>query len=1065
MNNNINENPDKISEIESGGVELASLVWTYFSKDNFKEILKEDFKLIKRLKRWLEWLKNWSKNKVKDIIDWEEVEYKKEETSKLEKIIKEKEKKYNEKKDELKKWIDLYIRWKLWEDFENNGIEEDDDSLDYILSEWLEVNDLERIRELYSNEDVRSLYLDELNKRKDKFEIINNWKKGVFEILKIESTIKKAEKIILSLRIKSFISGKSLNPAEVSKIKQIQKKIKQEERKINQLLNSRENATVYRLNKLKSWKKELEDSGFVTFESRKKIIDCVTEKLLMGENILLAWPTWTGKTVLAVKAVESLNRSYSDISWKSLINDIRSASPKKNSWIVDDFAMVLSGHSWITASDFIAKPALKWEIETTTELWKLLKAFVEWKVPIIDEIDLIPNDVIMRVKHLFTLKSWSQYAPQEDSNSRITLHSTWIIATANIKSEKHPDREEIDPAILRLFSWIQVSYLNNNEAYDLALIHMMESQGYIYWLSKEELWKDWILYNLVKALKEIEDSYLWKWSELKISLGLSDKSWVHLQKAILEIWKFVSLFNGFRGSQFDFKKFIKIKIADFLSNPAYPTIDRLLLIKIFSQNWLIIKSDIWLLEDRMIDVDRTDLDRNIMSDNDIFKDSGTKFIDPYDLANLDPYEIRKLDEIDFSDNTKKQEEFLQYLAKSSVKNDWNENRYEIGVIANRLLEDMEWKKDFEIPKEDIDSLAKLGWASGFEEPFIDFVNDLWWYFLEKFEAVGMEIEADLKKLGNDKDIRNMFGDEVLKKFKEGEKFVCIERDWGYWFVDRDWDWIESEYFWDRTWQYKDGVAIGKKDDIYWIINKEWKLISNFYDYIDDFKEGFARVKKDEKRWFIDIDWNKIWELVYDYVWDFNEGFAQVKKDEKRWFIDTDWKEFPNFYDYVYEFREGFAQVKKGKKWWFIDTNWKEFPNFYDYVYEFNGGFAPVKKGKKQWFIDTDWNEIWELVYDDVWHFNEGFAQVEKGDKRWFIDTNWKEIWELVYDDVWDFNEGFARVEKAEKRWFIDTDWNEIWELVYDYVWDFNEGFAIVKKGKEWWFIDTNWKFCKKIPKK
>ncbi len=1024
MNNNINENPDKISEIESGGVELASLVWTYFSKDNFKEILKEDFKLIKRLKRWLEWLKNWSKNKVKDIIDWEEVEYKKEETSKLEKIIKEKEKKYNEKKDELKKWIDLYIRWKLWEDFENNGIEEDDDSLDYILSEWLEVNDLERIRELYSNEDVRSLYLDELNKRKDKFEIINNWKKGVFEILKIESTIKKAEKIILSLRIKSFISGKSLNPAEVSKIKQIQKKIKQEERKINQLLNSRENATVYRLNKLKNWKKELEDSGFVTFESRKKIIDEWIENIIMWENVILTWATWTWKTVLALKILKILYPDY---------------SPRVISW-----------HSWITTSEFIAKPILKsdwkWWTTTWTQLWKLLKSFVEWSIPVIDEIDLIPNDILMRVKHLFTLKPWDKYSPQEDWDEEYILKKASVISTANIKSEKHPDREELDPAIVRLYKWIQIPFLSKEEAYDLAIMNLMESQGYIYWLSKEELWKEWILFNLIKALKEIEDSYLWKWSDLSISLRWSDKSWVYLQKAILETWNFISMFKWFKESWLSFKQFIKTKIVKFISNESYPLSDRLLLIKIFSQNWLIIKSDIWLLEDRMIDVDRDDLDRNIMSDNDIFKDSGTKFIDSYDLANLDPYEIRKLDEIGFSDNNKKQKKFLQYLARSSVKNEWNKNRYEIGVIANRLLEDMEWKKDFEISKEDIDSLIELAWKSGFENDFAEVIKNLWWYFLEKFEAVV---------------------DELIKKFKEGEKFVCIESDWGYWFVDRDWDWIESEYFWDSIWEYKDGVAIGKKDNIYWLINKEWKLISNFYDYIYDFKEGFAKVKKGKKRWFIDIDWNEIWELVYDDVWGFKEGFAKVKKGKKRWFIDTNWKEIWELvYDDVWGFKEGFAIVKKGKKLWFIDTDWNEIWELvYDDVLSFNKGFARVKKGEKRWFIDTDWNEIWELVYDDVWDFNEGFAIVKKGKKRWFIDTDWNEIWELVYDDVWDFNEGFAPVKKGKKRWFIDTDWNEIWELIYDDVWDFNEGFAPVKKGKELWFIDTNWKFCKKIPKK
>ena len=302
----------------------------------------------------------------------------------------------------------------------------------------LEIDTLERMRELYSDQNIRESYLQELEDRKDNFEMLYDWKKGLEKVLKIEETIKKAKKFILWLRIKSFITSKALTPAQVGKIKQIQSLIAKEENKKTELLQSRETATAHRLWDLKRYRKDLEDKGFITFPSRQKIIDEVIEKLVMWENVLLSWPTWTGKTVLAIKALESLNIGYSDISWKTLADDIKAynSGKKEKSWVVDDFAMILSGHSWITASEFIAKPALKWQIETTTELWKLLKAFVDWKVPVIDEIDLIPNDVLMRVKHLFTLKPWSEYSPQEDGNGIFTLNSTWIIATANIKIRK-----------------------------------------------------------------------------------------------------------------------------------------------------------------------------------------------------------------------------------------------------------------------------------------------------------------------------------------------------------------------------------------------------------------------------------------------------------------------------------------------------------------------------------------------------------------------------------------------------------------------------------------------------
>lgn len=62
----------------------------------------------------------------------------------------------------------------------------------------------------------------------------------------------------------------------------------------------------------------------------------------------------------------------------------------------------------------------------------------------------------MRIKHIFALRTGALYSPQEDSNEVRKLLTTTVIATANLKSEKHQDREDIDPAIARLFTGIYV---------------------------------------------------------------------------------------------------------------------------------------------------------------------------------------------------------------------------------------------------------------------------------------------------------------------------------------------------------------------------------------------------------------------------------------------------------------------------------------------------------------------------------------------------------------------------------------------------------------------------------
>lgn len=98
---------------------------------------------------------------------------------------------------------------------------------------------------------------------------------------------------------------------------------------------------------------------------------------------------------------------------------------------------------------------------------------------IFDEIDLVPNDILMRIKHLFTKKPWSKYFPQEDWDTEVELKTTGMIATANIKWEKHQDREDLDPAIVRLFEVINVSQIPEDEMVDMVKATLVNENGFI----------------------------------------------------------------------------------------------------------------------------------------------------------------------------------------------------------------------------------------------------------------------------------------------------------------------------------------------------------------------------------------------------------------------------------------------------------------------------------------------------------------------------------------------------------------------------------------------------------
>jgi MoxR-like ATPase len=124
----------------------------------------------------------------------------------------------------------------------------------------------------------------------------------------------------------------------------------------------------------------------------------------------------------------------------------------------------------------IGKQTLEGNIATGFQYGTLLKAFMEGRVCLIDEIDTIPPEVLMRVKQLFEKKSMSMYAPQENGGERKALLQTKIIATANIKSEKYTYQNQLPPQLENLFVTIEVPYLPKEEIYDFALVELMNRE-------------------------------------------------------------------------------------------------------------------------------------------------------------------------------------------------------------------------------------------------------------------------------------------------------------------------------------------------------------------------------------------------------------------------------------------------------------------------------------------------------------------------------------------------------------------------------------------------------------
>jgi len=262
-----------------------------------------------------------------------------------------------------KEWISTYTSQKLWDTLNNDSEATNTDSLELLINQDISDTEIDTIKKLYADPEVRQIYLDEYESRKDDLDLLRRWYKQLGKVQKIDDIISKAKDKILGIRISAFATGRQLSPNEIIHITKLHEAISQKEEEKQNILNIREIATAYRHQQLKVYKHQMDTEWFVITPSRVKIIDEIIEKVLLGQNVLLTWPTGTGKTVLAIQAVKTiaarLHIWLETVQGKSLAHELQN-NPDADK-LLDEFVVVLSWHAGITPSEFIAKMWLKWD--------------------------------------------------------------------------------------------------------------------------------------------------------------------------------------------------------------------------------------------------------------------------------------------------------------------------------------------------------------------------------------------------------------------------------------------------------------------------------------------------------------------------------------------------------------------------------------------------------------------------------------------------------------------------------------------------------------------------------
>ncbi len=129
----------------------------------------------------------------------------------------------------------------------------------------------------------------------------------------------------------------------------------------------------------------------------------------------------------------------------------------------------------------------------------------EGKTVVFDEFTALPKEQMVFIKGIFNAKPGDKVNIVGNGIVEITP-GFQMVFTANLKSEKNPERQELPPEIAREFEQnnVKVSYTPKEEAYDIILSRLLNSDGSLD-MSFHDL--NHTLPKLCEAMKEIQESY------------------------------------------------------------------------------------------------------------------------------------------------------------------------------------------------------------------------------------------------------------------------------------------------------------------------------------------------------------------------------------------------------------------------------------------------------------------------------------------------------------------------------------------------------------------------------
>ncbi len=388
--------------------------------------------------------------------------------------------------------------------------------------------------------------------------------------------------------------------------------------------------TLVRQAELLEYKQNLSESGHIAVvPSVAKDLEAIGDRMLTGKPVFLHGPTGTGKTSLA---------RYASVHFTGKDPEMVFCNPQtkeSNVW----------GKTGI-------RPTQSGAIETVEIYGPLAKAMAEGKTVIFDEFTALPKEQMVFIKGVFNVKTGDKI--NIVGNGIVEIQPGFqMIFTANLKSEKNPERQDLPPEVAREFEQnnIKINYINKEEAYDVMLSRMLGKDGSLD-MSFYDL--NTTLPNLARVMSEIQESYTNATDkEVARKAGALDASGkVHSLKkfvmtqgsieAILSSW---NIEKKMKKTEKSFAEFLDGRFKTALTFEEYSKEDRILAAKILaSRGFLLTLTAKELgLPDDVFAFNTIKAMRGTDAEEELKAESGdVKHLNFKEVAELDPFNKRAL---------------------------------------------------------------------------------------------------------------------------------------------------------------------------------------------------------------------------------------------------------------------------------------------------------------------------------------------------------------------------------------------------------------------------------------